>query len=145
MRVCRLKDLYIWPNITFDWYTRDTRDLLMSKMVDPITGFGSIMDNIGRMRNTGFELEVRSTNIDNKDFTWTSTFMMTHNKNKVLKLADVPQYFTGNYYVVKEGYSLGTICLREYAGVDPQKRSAYVLFQRREGRSALARKGVRPQ
>lgn len=107
-------------NITFDWYTRDTRDLLMSKMVDPITGFGSIMDNIGRMRNTGFELEVRSTNIDNKDFTWTSTFMMTHNKNKVLKLADVPQYFTGNYYVVKEGYSLGTICLREYAGVDPE-------------------------
>ena len=69
MRVCRLKDLYIWLNITFDWYTRDTRDLLMSKMVDPITGFGSIMDNIGRMRNTGFELEVRSTNIDNKDFT----------------------------------------------------------------------------
>lgn len=106
-------------NITFDWYTRTTRDLLMSKMVDPITGFGSIMDNIGKMRNTGYELELRSTNIDNKNFTWTTSFMMSHNKNKVLKLADVSQYYTGSYYIVKEGYSLGTICLREYAGVDP--------------------------
>lgn len=106
-------------NITFDWYTRTTRDLLMSKMVDPITGFGSIMDNIGKMRNTGYELELRSTNIDNKDFTWTTSFLMSHNKNKVLKLADVSQYYTGSYYIVKEGYSLGTICLREYAGVDP--------------------------
>lgn len=106
-------------NITFDWYTRTTKDLLMSKMVDPITGFGSIMDNIGKMRNTGFELEMRSTNIDTKNFTWSSSFMMSHNKNKVLKLADVSQYYSGSYYIVKEGYSLGTICLREYAGVNP--------------------------
>ena len=106
-------------NITFDWYTRTTKDLLMSKMVDPITGFGSIMDNIGSLRNTGFELEMRSTNIDSKNFTWTSSFMMSHNKNKVLKLADVSQYYSGSYYLVKEGYSLGTICLREYAGVNP--------------------------
>ena len=107
-------------NVTFDWYTRTTKDLLMSKMVDPITGFGSIMDNIGKMRNTGFELEMRSTNIDTKNFSWTSSFMMSHNKNKVLKLADVSQYYTGSYYIVKEGYSLGTICLREYAGVNPE-------------------------
>lgn len=107
-------------NVTFDWYTRTTKDLLMSKMVDPITGFGSIMDNIGKMRNTGFELEIHSTNVDAKNFTWTTSFMMSHNKNKVLKLADVSQYYTGSYYIVKEGYSLGTICLREYAGVNSE-------------------------
>ena len=120
-------DLYLFNRvfITFDWYTRTTRDLLMGKMVDPITGFNSITDNIGKMRNTGFELEIRSTNIDNKNFTWTSSLLMSHNKNKVLKLSDVPQYFSDNYYIVKEGYSLGTICLREYAGVDPENGLPY--------------------
>ncbi len=115
-------DLFLFNRIyvTFDWYTRTTRDLLMSKMVDPITGFGSITDNVGKMRNTGFELEIRSNNIDTNDFSWTTTFLMSHNKNKVLKLSDVPQYYADNYYIVKEGYSIGTICLREYAGVDPQ-------------------------
>lgn len=115
-------DLYLFNrvNVVFDWYTRTTKDLLMSKAVDPITGFGSITDNIGKIRNKGFELEIRSNNISNNDFSWTTSLNMTHNQNKVLKLSDVPQYFTGNYYVVKEGYSLGTVCLREYAGVDPQ-------------------------
>ena len=106
-------------NVILDFYTRKTKDLLLSRTMDPITGFGSIMDNIGSMRNTGVELEIRSTNIDRKDFTWTTAFMLSHNKNKVLKLADVDQYYSG-YYIVKEGYSLGTICLREYAGVDPE-------------------------
>lgn len=112
--------LFSRVNVSFDWYTRDTRDLLMSKTVDPITGFGSITDNIGKIRNTGFELEIRSTNIKTKNFTWNTTLLMTHNKNKIIKLSDVPQYTTGSYYVVKEGYSLGMVYLREYAGVDPQ-------------------------
>lgn len=106
-------------NVTLDWYTRTTRDLLMSKAVDPITGFSSITDNIGKIRNTGVELEIRSTNISTKDFTWTTSFLLTHNKNKILKLSDVPQYTTGYYYVVKEGESLGTVYLRDYAGVNP--------------------------
>lgn len=107
-------------NVSFDWYTRTTRDLLMSKAVDPITGFSSITDNIGKIRNTGFELEIRSTNISTKDFNWTTSFILSHNKNKILKLSDVPQYTTDRYYIVKEGESLGTIYLRDYAGVNPE-------------------------
>ena len=115
-------DLYLFHRlaITFDWYTRHTKDLLLSKDVNPVTGFGSITDNVGEMRNTGFEIEMRSTNIETKDFTWTSSFMMSHNKNKIIRLADVPQYTANGYYIVKEGCSLGTIFLREYAGVDPE-------------------------
>ncbi len=107
-------------NISLDWYRRDTKDLLLSRTVNPITGFGSITDNVGRMRNTGFELELSSTNISNRDFTWTTSLNLSHNKNKVVKLADVPEYFDGTAFIVKEGYSLGTFALREYAGVDPQ-------------------------
>lgn len=115
-------DLFLFNrvNVSFDWYTRKTKDLLLSKKVNPVTGFGSITDNIGRMQNRGFELEISSTNIDRSNFTWTTALNMSHNKNKILKLADVTQYPANSYYAVKEGYSLGTIYLREYAGVDPE-------------------------
>lgn len=107
-------------NVTFDWYTRTTRDLLLSKLVDPITGFGSITDNVGSVHNTGFELEVAATLIENKNFRWTSSLNMSHNRNRVLKLADVKQYTSNSFYLVKEGHSLGTLYLREYAGVNPE-------------------------
>lgn len=107
-------------NVSFDWYKRKTKDLLLSRQLDPITGFGSIMDNIGRMENKGFEVEIASTNIDRGDFLWTTSFNLSHNKNKVVELADVEEYYSNSYYIVKEGYSLGTIALREYAGVDPE-------------------------
>ena len=107
-------------NVSFDWYKRKTKDLLLSRQLDPITGFGSIMDNIGRMENKGFEVEIASTNIDRGNFLWTTSFNLSHNKNKVVELADVEEYFSNSYYIVKEGYSLGTIALREYAGVDPE-------------------------
>lgn len=120
-------DIYLFNrlSITFDWYTRHTKDLLLSRNVNPVTGFGSITDNVGEMKNTGFEIEVKSTNIDTKNFAWTTSFLMSHNKNKVVRLADVPQYTTNGYYVVKEGYSLGTVFLREYAGVDTQTGVPY--------------------
>lgn len=107
-------------NVSFDWYVRNTKDLLLSRNVNPVTGFNSITDNIGKMRNKGVEVEISSTNIDRKDFTWTSSLNLSHNKNRVIKLADVSEYYSNSYYIVKEGYSLGTIALREYAGVDPE-------------------------
>lgn len=107
-------------NISFDWYLRKTKDLLLSRQLDPITGFGSIMDNIGQMENKGFEVEIASTNIDRGNFLWTTSFNLSHNKNKVVELSDVEEYYSNSYYLVKEGYSLGTIALREYAGVDPE-------------------------
>ena len=107
-------------NLSVDWYVRNTKDLLLSRSVNPVTGFSSITDNIGKMRNKGVEIELSSTNIDRNDFLWTTAFNLSHNKNEVIKLADVSEYYTDSYYIVKEGYSLGTIALREYAGVDPE-------------------------
>ena len=107
-------------NITFDTYKRHTKALLMSRQVNTMTGFSNVMDNVGELENRGFELEIRSVNMQLDNFTWQSSLNMASNKNKVIKLADLEEYFSDNYYIVKEGYSLGTIYLREYAGVDPE-------------------------
>lgn len=115
--------LFSRVNVSLDWYTRTTKDLLMSKQLNSISGFSSLLTNVGQMRNTGVELEVRSNNIKTKDFSWTTAFNLSHNKNKILKLADLPWFVDGRY-VRKEGYPFNTIYLREYARVDPETGSA---------------------
>ena len=115
--------LFSRVNVSLDWYTRTTKDLLMSKQLNSISGFSSLLTNVGQMRNTGVELEVRSNNIKTKDFSWTTAFNLSHNKNKIPKLADLPWFVDGRY-VRKEGYPFNTIYLREYAGVDPETGSA---------------------
>lgn len=115
--------LFSRVNVSLDWYTRTTKDLLMSKQLNSISGFSSLLTNVGQMRNTGVELEVRSNNIKTKDFSWITAFNLSHNKNKILKLADLPWFVDGRY-VRKEGYPFNTNYLREYAGVDPETGSA---------------------
>lgn len=105
-------------SISIDWYNRITKDLLMNKQLNSISGFGSVIDNIGKMQNKGVELEIRTNNIQKRDFSWSTSFNLSHNKNKILKLADLSWYTDGRY-IRKEGLSYGTLYLREYAGVDP--------------------------
>lgn len=58
------------------------------------SGVANMLVNVGSMRNRGFELELKSTNIQNKDLLWTTSLNIGHNKNKLTKL-DGEQ--TGNY------------------------------------------------
>lgn len=132
--------LFSRVNVSLDWYTRTTKDLLMSKQLNSISGFSSLLTNVGQMRNTGVELEVRSNNIKTKDFSWTTAFNLSHNKNKILKLADLPWFVDGRY-VRKEGYPFNTIYLREYAGVDPETGSALYYDNQQDENGNYTNKG----
>lgn len=103
--------LFSRVNVSLDWYTRTTKDLLMSKQLNSISGFSSLLTNVGQMRNTGVELEVRSNNIKTKDFSWTTAFNLSHNKNKILKLADLPWFVDAGMYVRKVIHLILFICV----------------------------------
>jgi TonB-dependent starch-binding outer membrane protein SusC len=75
-------------NFTADYYTKDTRDLLLFVSLPATTGFGGTFQNIGRMRNSGIEFAIRSENIVGSTFTWNTQFNIGFNKNKILALAD---------------------------------------------------------
>ena len=100
-------------NLTFDWYTRTTKDLLMSKQLNSISGFGSILTNVGEMKNTGFEIEVRSSNIQTKDFSWNTTLSVTWSKEKIEKLPD-GDLISENLFV---GHSIKSIYGYKYTGI----------------------------
>lgn len=76
-----------------DVYYRKTTDMLLDAPVPNTSGYTTIRRNIGSMENKGLEIGVNSVNIDTKDFTWSSTFNISFNKNKVLSLATPADVF----------------------------------------------------
>ncbi len=75
-------------NITADIYRKTTRDLLLDASIPLSSGFYSATKNIGKVRNDGLELSLSTVNVQTKDFTWTTDFNISFNRNKVLELSE---------------------------------------------------------
>lgn len=71
---------------SIEWYTKTSKDLLFDMPLPMETGYEKIYTNVGSVRNTGVEVSLTTTNIDTKDWTWTTTFNVSHNDNKVKQL-----------------------------------------------------------
>jgi len=104
---------------SFDIYKRDNTNLLLDRPVAPSTGIpgASFAQNLGAVRNTGYEFMVRGRILDGP-FKWTSTFNISHNDNKVTKLYDTLQFLPADASI-RIGESLGSWFLVPYAGVNP--------------------------
>lgn len=68
---------------SFDMYWSNTSDLLLSRTIPTINGTSTLLDNVGKTSNNGWEFQVTSTNINNKDFTWNTTLNMVHYNSKI--------------------------------------------------------------
>lgn len=71
-----------------DLYDKTTRNLQLLANIPYYTGYPRAFRNIGKLSNRGLELSLNTVNFDTKDFTWTSNFNISFNKNKVLVLND---------------------------------------------------------
>ncbi len=76
-------------SITADYYKKVTNDMLWSVNIPTSSGFNSLMENIGKIQNKGFEFSVSSINVSNKVVTWNTDFNISFNRNKVLDLGSV--------------------------------------------------------
>lgn len=72
--------------LTADYYKKNTRDLLLNASIAPSMGYLSGYKNIGKVQNSGFEFTLNTKNIERKNFSWSSSFNIAFNKNKVLEL-----------------------------------------------------------
>lgn len=105
-------------NGSVEYFYRNTSDLLMNLNLAPSIGAGSTMVNIGEMENKGLEIELRTDNIIAGDFKWSSTFMFSRIRNKILKLNNGEDIITSRY-IRREGLPYHTFYLPVWAGVDP--------------------------
>ncbi len=71
---------------TLDYYIRKTNDLLLFRSLPNVTGFGSVISNLGSVGNNGLEVAINTENIKKKNFVWRSTYSFWTNDNKILKL-----------------------------------------------------------
>lgn len=92
--------------ITADYYIKTTTDLLLGVELPATTGFTSVTRNVGSLENKGFELGISSVNLEGA-LKWRTNGNISFNRNKVIKLNDSDQFFTGNS-VVRVGESVGS-------------------------------------
>jgi TonB-dependent starch-binding outer membrane protein SusC len=71
--------------VTADYYSKKTRDLLLNARVPSSSGFGSQLQNIGSVRNRGFELSVTTVNLTGS-VGWETSLNLAWNRNMVLNL-----------------------------------------------------------
>ncbi|MCF0165494.1 MAG: TonB-dependent receptor [Bacteroidales bacterium] len=112
-------ELFKRLNVTFEYYTRHTKNLLLDCPVSMTTGFSSYLMNVGEVFNRGVELEIKSLNFSTKDFTWNTSLNLSHNKNKILTLdGDQTEIISGTQ-IRKVGYPYRTFYVYEFAGINP--------------------------
>lgn len=77
-------------DVTFDYYIKNTENLLTPVSLPPSAGFDSYVENLGETKNRGVEAKVNLRAIrDTKREMYLSVFgSLMHNKNKITKISD---------------------------------------------------------
>lgn len=71
--------------LSLDWYTKNTTDLLYQVPALGASGFTTVWDNLGEIHNEGFEIELNTKNLTG-EFKWETSFNLSHNKNEVVSI-----------------------------------------------------------
>ncbi|WP_205500013.1 SusC/RagA family TonB-linked outer membrane protein [Rufibacter psychrotolerans] len=82
-------DFSLWNsrlNGSIDFYQNDTKDLLLLAKTPPTSGWENQLQNVGKTRNRGVELQLDGVVMDKGDVTWTANFNVTHQKNRIVSL-----------------------------------------------------------
>lgn len=107
---------------TFDYYQKNTTDLLLNVPIPETTGLPSITRNLGKLNNRGFELGINTENLTGA-FKWTTGITAAINKNEITDLGG--QILNSNEInAAMAGQPIGVFYLPEYAGVDPSNGDA---------------------
>lgn len=71
---------------SLEMYNANTTDVLVQRALPESAGYKNVFTNIGGINNKGIELTLNTNNIRRSDFTWTSNFVFSLNRNKITKL-----------------------------------------------------------
>ncbi len=71
---------------TIDLYKSNTIDQLQEKSIPTANGVGTVFFNLGKMTNKGIEISLNTQNINNVNFRWSTDFMFTTNKERIVDI-----------------------------------------------------------
>lgn len=99
--------------LELDWYSKKTTDLLQYRQTPPSTGVMQVLSNLGSVKNTGFEANVKVTAINTRDLRVNVGANISFNKNKVSDIGEEPMFPNTIYnslrpYAIADGHSIGS-------------------------------------
>lgn len=115
-------------SITLDYYRKNTKDMLIALAIPPSVGQQSIMANLGKMRNTGFEFDISAVFVRTKDWRFSMKFNGAYNQNKILSISNALKKMNEDNSADKsaspkimyfEGQSSTAIYAVKSAGINP--------------------------
>lgn len=91
---------------TIDAYSTSTKGLLLQRNLPIITGYASILDNLGETANHGIEITVTTKNIDAGKFQWETMINFSANKNKIVDIYGDRKSDVGNRWFIGQPISV---------------------------------------
>ena len=125
---------------TIEYYNKKTSDLIYDYPVSTNRySYGWMTANVGDISNKGIEITLNAVPVQTKDFTWSTSINLSHNKNVVEKLSnetfsvdyidqgntDIAGYTNSNVQRIMEGSPIGQFYLWEWAGYDENGGSIF--------------------
>ncbi|MEO6683364.1 MAG: SusC/RagA family TonB-linked outer membrane protein [Ginsengibacter sp.] len=116
-----------------DYYVRRSTDLLADEKLNPTYGFTTSLLNTASMNNDGLEIQLTTRNIQKPNFSWSSTFAYSKNKNKITKVALATYYAnarevaSGRPYFVGKPY--GALYSVRFGGLSNEDGQLQILDQ----------------
>lgn len=108
-------------NLKADYYIRETKSQLFSVPFPYTSGFGSILDNVGAIKNSGIDIELSVNALKKRDAYITPFVSFNYNKNEITELFQGRKYWvipnTGVSYVIGQPV---TFLYPIWAGVNAQ-------------------------
>ncbi len=107
----------------FNWYNKQTSDMLLAVPTPSPSGTTSVFGNIGEMENKGIEFVLNTVNVAGKNLRWTTTLNVARNRNKLTKLDGQQQQILpsdarfANALII--GQPIGIFYGVKFAGADP--------------------------
>jgi TonB-linked SusC/RagA family outer membrane protein len=71
---------------SIDAYLSNTDDVLVRRQLPATSGYANVWDNVAELQTKGIDLEIRSLNVNRKDFTWNTKFTFGLDRDKITKL-----------------------------------------------------------
>lgn len=128
--------------VSFDMYHKKTSNLLSPMDLPLSNGFDTYMDNVGKVKNIGYEIMLSGYLVRNtkKEIVWSLTSKLAYNKDEITKLSaalkkQTEMYNSRNveiYNLLYEGYSKNSIWAVPSLGIDPS--TGEEIFLNKEGK-----------
>jgi len=95
------------------YYDQTSTDLVVPVQVTAASGYTSAVSNVGEMRNSGWELQLGATVVNNNDFKFDIDLNWGKNKNEVVSLGELESLVLGGQWSMtleaREGEAYGSI------------------------------------